>query len=100
MTTTLRKAALLMRLRAGDATPGPWLAVNGGVEGAGTVFQDSYALRDDVVYIASWHPAVALAVAAWLVEIAEMCEMFEIDETEDPRAFAVARAYLSQWDTP
>jgi hypothetical protein len=41
-------------------------------------------------HIASWHPAVALAVADWLDSAADEDEFFPLDH----RAEAVARAYL------
>jgi hypothetical protein len=76
----LREAAALMRSRAEAAAPGPWYANPGGyvetdpfmegegfnmVADAGGVGQVGHA-----AYIASWHPAVALAVADWLDETA------------------------------
>lgn len=66
----LRKAAALMRERAEAATGGPWLAYGHTVEGAGTVYFDKHSLHGDADHIASWHPAVALAVADWLDDIA------------------------------
>ena len=63
----LRRAADHMRQRANAATPGPWLAHDGGL-----VWPGDLRLGDpvsgstelpDAEHIASWHPAVALAVA-------------------------------------
>jgi hypothetical protein len=76
---TLRRAAALMRERA-DAnliTPSPWGFA--GVSGQGFAVHHGehdtvalYANRPDADHIASWHPAVALAVADWLECVAEV----------------------------
>jgi hypothetical protein len=86
---TLRRAASLMRERAGNASDGPWRSF---VEGRDHLGGDSVIcgpgadiyVRLDAAnrttttawtgtqdHIASWHPAVALAVADWLDEVAE-----------------------------
>jgi hypothetical protein len=106
----LRRAAKLMRDRAG-ATREPdqdavrWYGLDGDDEDVDAL---TYALVDqfrtstaraDAEHIASWHPAVALAVAYWLDGYAT-----EIDErplhAPDCRAcrpaVAVARAYLGE----
>ena len=71
---TLRRAAALMRERAGLAMPGPWVAFWPG-DGTTRVVEQVSGERDEVAacgsiaesdHIASWHPAVALAVADWL----------------------------------
>jgi hypothetical protein len=53
-------------------------------------------LEEPAEHIASWHPAVALAVAAWLDACADYYEA-EPEYTHDGEdyALAVARAYLS-----
>jgi hypothetical protein len=52
----------------------------------------------DVQHIASWHPAVALAVADWLDGVAHGLATGDPDDLlglgEPTAAFAVARAYL------
>jgi len=67
-----------------------------------------YANRPDAVHIASWHPAVALAVADWLIKSAETYERLEDDLRglegvptieqvygyDFTEAIAVARAYV------
>lgn len=65
----MRRAATLMRDRAGAATGGPWFAVAAGVEGFGNVVQDRHILHNDAEHIASWDPVMA-RVAADLLESA------------------------------
>lgn len=86
----LREAARLMRERAQMATPSPWResGVDGNryaalvadqphpdrMKGGGWQWDEGYGgcligeslMATDRAYIASWHPAVALAVADWL----------------------------------
>ena len=111
----LRRAAGLMRERAEAATPGPWFAddvygtVTAGLRSAREAYdreydnsdpdpwvipesQDSSTYVPDLRHIASWHPAVALAVADWLDGEAAFCEAEDVPPT--PQALAVARAYL------
>lgn len=45
-------------------------------------------------YIASWHPAVALAVADWLDETARLRDALGSNAADWPAALGVARAYL------
>ncbi len=97
---TLRAAARLMRERAQAATPGPWIvaglhrqgvastAHHGGTTG---VVGLGYTQEIDATHIASWHPAVALAVADWLDE-----EAAWTGQGDDKHALAVARAYLGE----
>lgn len=73
---TIRRAAALMRQRAAAATGSPWRVES---DGAGTLWvqttmapiactgdeADPLVIADSE-HIASWHPAVALTVAAWL----------------------------------
>lgn len=54
---------------------------------------------DDARHIASWRPAVALAVADWLDATADLGELLDYDGSGQPgsphhAANAVARAYL------
>lgn len=124
----LRRAANLMRERAGAATPGPWLVDQPG-DGAplfignrtdGSVYSTADRMgdltsaaaaqrRDDAEHIASWHPAVALAVADWLDSMYRRWEAAENSLSAmsvramsgglnhpDPDALAVARAYLGE----
>ena len=114
----LRLAARLLRERAGTATPGPWQHMCLGSEGC-LVLRTSGTLRErghgrvarfghkewkadhaDAEYVASMHPAVALAVAdlldkiAWMGELdADMLSRVGCDE-----AIAIARACLGSGD--
>lgn len=114
-TDLLREAAALMRERAEAATPGPWeTSVNdSGVsyrlldasvitaslgDHVATAELDLHAIEGphgaegaDAYHIASWHPAVALAVAVLLEGMAAEKWDFRHDE-----ALAVARAYLGR----
>lgn len=111
---TLRKAAALIRERAEAATNDgyPWISRPHfsrrncqTVQTRGQVYVAHYVTDADGEHIASWHPAVALAVAEWLDATARESEI----ESDDPRlrnfftfgdtapevaALAVARAYL------
>lgn len=110
----LREAAALMRERALAATPerwmtdGPWwvdppgepisettVECRTGVTtypGRHLIVAGGWETRDeDMQHIASWHPAVALAVADWLDHEADMADGWEYIH---PSALAVARAYL------
>lgn len=120
---TLRKAASLMRERAEAATPGPWRTsharqthVWADRDPAGfDAFHVAHCCdalgRDadagDAEHIASWHPDVALAVADWLesawmdwvreessLGARSVRSMSGASNDADPRALAVARAYL------
>ena len=118
---TLRRAAAKMRERAEAATPGPWSIVPGasnvwrfpdegtptlvvnGVGGNVPARSRREARMTDAEHIASWHPAVALAVADWLDSHAEIHALRTCDERLfAPRrrdllpcpALALARAYL------
>lgn len=88
----LREAARLMRERATAATEGPWTAWVMGSEGylvlraTGTIHERGrnrvarVGLKDwdsdkaDAEYIAGMHPGVALALADWLDDRAEMAD--------------------------
>lgn len=90
---TLRRAASLMRDRAeaAGATEGWW-----GIEPLVRALDGTFSppdARADAKHIASWRPAVALAVADWLDDAATLA-----DETGriDRHALAVARAYLGE----
>jgi hypothetical protein len=114
---TLRRAAAQMRHRAEAATPGPWRFTdseaaydvwNGGmvvVSADGDPIancEDEWYEPDpgepapinDATHIASWHPAVALAVADWLEEAAEDRTYELMPESTYDAALAVANAYL------
>lgn len=113
----LRRAAALMRERANDATGSPWQHIPTEDE-AGC--SDAYVIAltghssigedvgesmtpEDAQHIASWHPAVALAVADWLEDEADQIPPgathamtgggMEIPIAEAP-AVRAARAYL------
>lgn len=110
----LRQAAALMRERAADADsvrgPGAWHIETAWCD----LTESSYAVKspggavvhgsceEEAAHIASWHPAVALAVADWLDDEAEEVENasricirgLEGLDVTDENALAVARAYL------
>lgn len=96
----LRRAAALMRERAEGATPGPWVVREGNVEHYFPSIGEYGALASpsdpDAQHIASWHPAVALAVARWLEDTAQL--MTDGRLIYDGNALAVARAYLGEED--
>lgn len=124
----LREAAALMRERAWAATPGPWWVHRAQPEvvwygdealtyrldehpdAATNIEWDQWAastgqlswgdLREqtDAEHIASWHPNVAVAVAAWLDSHADIHTLRTCDErlTAPCPALAVARAYLGR----
>ena len=75
---TLRRAANLMRERASLSAAGPWgrastpgngFAVHRGEHETVALYCD----RDNAAHIASWHPAVALAVADVLDAVTCAC---------------------------
>lgn len=112
----LREAAALMRQRAEAATPGPWERRWGFpayVSGPGPTVTINDLTGDteieDAEHIASWHPAVALAVADWLdaayadwhhsehsLSAASVRAMSGGQNLPDGMALAVARAYLGR----
>lgn len=107
----LLEAARLMRGRASAASKGVWVA--GGIGDYGWSVRadlpfpaptdalsietyDSEQGRADAEHIASWNPAVALAVAEWLEMEANMIGVRELsDEGHSFHALKVARAYLA-----
>lgn len=118
----LRRAAARIRELAGPATSGPWRAEVLGSEGyavrevegkprpgsriprpvrvARCGYEDWDTDRANAEHIASWHPAVALAVADWLDRDAEGWEQLEAlgipDMDSFTAALAVARTYLGE----
>lgn len=103
----LRRAASLMRERAETATPGPFSVIDAGgwwtVEG----LERFRHLTNDVgfgedrataVHVASWHPAVALAVADLLDRIAWMGGLDPdlLHRVGMAEVVAIARAYLGE----
>jgi len=107
---TLRKAAALMRERASSASRGPWRyegyvseSKNPG-DGGGWIHRgvgaDEYAVavtlpysrhpEADATHIASWHPAVALAVADWLDELGEELQA-------DPSDYCEGKGHRPPW---
>ena len=108
----LRRAAALMRGRAEAATPSPW-RLNADERCVRHPWDDSpdsgWILWDDSMehsedlsdgeHIASWHPAVGLAVADWLDATADTRDDPYYRENYDDLmrpAIAVARAYLNE----
>jgi hypothetical protein len=64
---TMRRAAALMRERAGLVPPPPWFSAVHDVtthDGLNVIASSGLTVRAE--YVASWHPDVALAVADWL----------------------------------
>jgi hypothetical protein len=83
----LREAAALMRERAThpDISASPWAASpHGDVHDGGYLWVCDSQSGETAEHIASWHPAVALAVADML------------EDTSRRKALAVARAYLGR----
>lgn len=127
---TLRRAAALMRERAEAASPPPWVAFRAratnpldrapiigvtrdlAVDYDTDLFATQKCRAEDAEHIASWHPAVALAVADWLDHQAYEFDRYmnrQMDPTrrfnslwltkaqdEHADALAVARAYLGE----
>lgn len=98
---TLRRAAALMRERAEAATPGPWTArptsTTHSITGHGrnvVVTPQTRVSEPNTQHIASWHPAVALAVADWLDTEANHIESGYGQRGGQP--LAVARLYLGE----
>ena|ERR1035438_1386471 len=116
---TLRSAAKLMRERASAATPGPWEYVNdfdithgyeinehgraqanwiATVDAGDDELDEAGMLPLNAAYIASMHPAVALAVADWLDNEARategMADEAPVLGLPDSHALATARAFL------
>jgi hypothetical protein len=113
----LRRAAAKMREAAEGATPGPWsewgvqpldgerydAIGNDETEREVCSFAPSSQASADSWHIASWHPAVALAVADWLDDHAAFAEQAakdferpELLDAPDPLADKVARLYLGE----
>lgn len=101
----LREAARLMRERAEVATPGPWTCYGDHLvwpSEKGPAANDPILAmvgpdHDDCAeHIASWHPAVALAIADWLDVAAETPNYSRERHAKRniDAALAVARAYL------
>ena len=98
----LREAASKMRERAEAATDGGprWETGPDDMHGPARAVvypadSDSavaFAGCEDAEHIASWHPAVALAVADWLDRVAETSDV--VGAEPSPDMTAVARAYL------
>ena len=99
---TLRRAAALMRERAEAAVLSPWEAVEGAsghwwVEHPNTADIALDLHGENARHIASWHPAVALAVADWLEAAARDKGADVITAGRgDAYPLAVARAYLGE----
>jgi len=111
----LRRAAAALRERAEKATPGPWEESVLGSEGYAVMaanpngglrrvrvsrhgYEDWDTDKANAEYVASMHPAVALAVATWLDSHADIHVLRTCDErlVVPCPALAVARAYLGE----
>lgn len=98
-----------MRERAEAATPGPWEARHGGYSWI-ALYDDEDSIPEgeslpsfepggsatpaDAEHIASWHPAVALAVADWLDAAADHADATGGHCVCDDAALAVANVFL------
>ena len=92
----LREAAALMRERAEAARPDhPWYDRGDIAEGMAAFTDSGDEPHIDAEHIASWHPAVALAVADWLDETAKDLDALMTYGGHVP-ALVVARAYLGE----
>ncbi len=97
----LRRAASLMRERAQAATDAPWVVERAHPDMPAYVAHEGWwviASRTeqwDAEHIASWHPAVALAVADWLDSAADRFDQATtLAGADADHAVTVARAYL------
>lgn len=102
----IRQAVRLMRERAQAATPGPWTATDAYphlvLQGDDDMVSTNLAgkPREDAIHIASWTPAVALAVADLLDLIARTSLLADAIRGHPGRnvtaeaALNVAAAYL------
>lgn len=114
----LRRAAAKMRENAQEASNDgyPWIARQHfsrrnchTVQTRSQVYLAHYVSTGNAEHIASWHPLVALAVAAAMDDVAQAWEIADgsaLDPDGDPIRFedtldggwlAVAQAYLSCW---
>lgn len=112
---TLRRAATLMRERAEGASTSPWTTLHSKRFGPQAAFstglntvqlserfetEGGYRGAQNAEHIASWHPAVALAVADWLEWLADRSESGnDIPAMRGQgleQALAVARAFLGE----
>jgi len=102
----LRRAAKLMRERADAALSGPWVTDGAEIHemetgerlwvGETLDIEDREQGEWNAQHIASWHPAVALAVADWLDYVAENPMFVGQIPKYSTFAQAVARAYLGE----
>lgn len=106
----LRRAAALMRERATGITPAPWsvgtftceVRGNDGRNYVGSTYGGILGMEElNAQHIASWHPAVALAVADWLDETADNWTRIDplrphFNNRFERSAYMVARAYLGE----
>jgi len=97
---TIRRAAALMRERAGLVPPPPWFpAVHDVTTHDGLNVIASSGLTVRAQYVASWHPGVALTIADWLEASAATAVRAEAEGASvhpDSYALKVARAYLGE----
>lgn len=101
----LRRAASLIRERTALVPPSPWYGAVHDVtthDGLNVIASSGLTVRAQ--YVASWQPAVALAVADWLENEARategMADEAPVLGLPDRHAIAVARAYLGETDGP
>jgi hypothetical protein len=104
----IREAAQVMRQRAKAATAGPWESLDDGDRLVAWKLDPSGQFDDDFDYvvdepisnaanaehIASWHPGVALAVAALLDSLADLYAAGFVEP--QPLPMAIVRAYLGK----
>jgi hypothetical protein len=102
----LREAATLMRALASEppVPAGPWETEFSDVIRTDVPFgEPGYLLAEcatipEAKHIASWHPAVAVAVAGLLEEHADGWDAGQYDVSQDDHALAVAHTYLAEVD--
>ena len=107
----IRRAAALMRERAGGCEPRRWfrydtgknypqrIASEGNVALIAETFIDPAHRPYEAEHIASWHPLVAAAVADWLEAATGTAARAEAEGASvhpDSYALKVARAYLGE----
>lgn len=110
----IRRAAAMVRERATAATPGPWTAhllpadehhrhpahwvkaeYPDGAAVSSEVVADCPWRQADADWIATMHPGVGPALAAWLEQAADALTGTDVPDNEP--ALATARALLGEW---
>ena len=94
----LRRAATVLRERAGRATAGPWAITFGTVRGDEQYPIAPMSRRSDSEFIATMDPIVGLALADWLDRAAWAEDMsgYKPQVPHKDHALTVARAVLGE----